>query len=54
VRDDNPFERHTLVLGWPELVDANARKEAWKAICLQLSQSEMVTLALPENPIRRA
>ena len=53
VRDDDPFERHTLVLGWPEIEDANERKAAWKQICLHLSQSDAVRLVLPSAPVRR-
>ena len=52
VRDDNPFERHTLVLGWPNPKDPNERKEQWKLICLQLSQSPAVTLVVPDQPVR--
>jgi hypothetical protein len=53
VRDDDPFTRHTLVLGWPNVDDANQRKEQWKEICLALSQSPQVALVIPPAPIVR-
>ena len=54
IRDDNPFERHTSVIGWPSLEDPNERKEQLKLICLELSQSSQVTLVLPPHPIIKA
>jgi hypothetical protein len=53
VRDDDPFIRHTLVLGWPELEDPAQRKERWVEICLALSQGEGVTLVIPPEPVIR-
>jgi hypothetical protein len=53
VRDDDPFTRHTLVLGWPEAADSNQRKEQWKEICLALSQCPRVELVIPPAPIVR-
>jgi hypothetical protein len=53
VRDDDPFTRHTLVLGWPEVADPNQRKEQWKEICLSLSQCPRVHLVIPPSPITR-
>lgn len=53
VRDDDPFMRHTLVLGWPDVEDPNERKEQWKEICLALSQSLQVALVIPSAPIVR-
>jgi hypothetical protein len=53
VRDDDPFARHTLVLGWPDVDDPNQRKEQWKEICLALSQSLHVALVIPPAPIVR-
>jgi hypothetical protein len=52
LRDDKPFIRHTSVLGWPAINDANERKEAWKEICLALSEAPEVKLAIPPAPIR--
>jgi hypothetical protein len=51
VRDDNPFERHTSVLGWPSSDDPNQTKQLRLAICLQLSQHPDVTLALPKTNV---
>jgi hypothetical protein len=47
VRDDNPFQRHTSVLGWPSPNDPNEAKQLRKLICLELSQHPEVTLAIP-------
>jgi hypothetical protein len=53
VRDDNPFERHSKILGWPEVNDQDKRKEQIKLICLQLSQCDEITLLIPGEPITR-
>jgi hypothetical protein len=53
VRDDDPFARHTSVLGWPDLADLDQRKEQWKEICLALSQCRRVELVIPQSPIVR-
>jgi len=52
IRDDQPFERHTSVVGWPAPTDMNERKERWIEICLELSESPDVKLAIPPGPIR--
>jgi len=52
IRDDQPFIRHTSVLGWPAISDPNERKERWKEICLGLSESPEVELVIPPTPIR--
>ena len=52
IRDDQPFERHTSVVGWPAITDTNERKERWKEICLALSESPEVQLVIPATPIR--
>jgi hypothetical protein len=49
VRDDNPFERHTSVLGWPSAADPNETKQQRLEICFQLSQHPEVTLAIPNS-----
>jgi hypothetical protein len=54
VRDDDPFERHTSVHGWPERDDEDEKKAVWKEICLQLSQSHSAQLVVPTEPITRA
>ena len=51
IRDNNPFERHTSVVGWPDIADANQRKERWKEICLALSESPRVQLVIPPTPV---
>jgi len=52
IRDDQPFARHTSVVGWPAMADVNECKERWKEICLALSESPAVTLSIPSVPIR--
>jgi hypothetical protein len=52
-RDDDPFERHTFVAGWPDPGDDDQRKELRKEICLRLSQCPEVVLGIPTSPIRR-
>lgn len=51
VRDDNPFERHTSVTGWPQTIDDDETKQQWKQICLELSLHPEVKLVVPELPI---
>ena len=51
IRDDNPFKRHTSVIGWPESTDADQRKQLRKQICLELSEDPDIKLILPESPI---
>jgi hypothetical protein len=45
VRDNDPFERHTVVIGWPEIPDEVKRKERWLQIALKLSQSSNLEVA---------
>lgn len=54
MRDDNPFKRHTSVIGWPESADSDERKQLWLDICLALSQDPDVKLVIPETPIIRS
>lgn len=51
VRDDNPFERHSAVVGWPDSKDRNKRKEECKRIGLLLSQCEEIMLVVPAQPL---
>jgi hypothetical protein len=51
IRDNDPFDRHTSVTGWPEGEDAHETKQIWKQICLELSQHPSVNLARPASPI---
>jgi hypothetical protein len=53
IRDDDPFERHTSVVGWPQTADPDERKQQIKQICLELSQDPEVRLAIPVNPVSR-
>ncbi len=39
IRDDDPFERHTVIIGWPAIDDLAERKERWLEIALHLSQA---------------
>ena len=53
LRDDKPFKRHTSVIDWPIGSDAAETKQAWKLICLELSEDPRVSLALPADPVER-
>jgi hypothetical protein len=46
VRDDQPFSRHTSIVGWPIESDENGTKAHWKEICLKLSLDERINLVL--------
>lgn len=50
IRDDNPFTRHTSVVGWPDSADLDERKQERKQICLELSQDLRVKLVIPDSP----
>jgi hypothetical protein len=54
IRDDNPFKRHTSVIGWPKSEDPDERKEQRNLICLELSLDPSVKLVIPESPITRS
>jgi hypothetical protein len=54
IRDDNPFKRHTSVVGWPKPADPDEGKQLRKQICLELSQNPEIKLAIPDNPVTRA
>jgi hypothetical protein len=51
IRDDNPFARHTSVIGWPRSSDPDQRKQQLKDLCLALSQDPEIKLIIPENPV---
>ncbi|HUY81495.1 MAG TPA: hypothetical protein VMU92_07210 [Acidobacteriaceae bacterium] len=53
IRDDDPFERHTSVVGWPNNANPDQRKADVKAICLELSQDPEVKLVIPQKPITK-
>jgi len=51
IRDDDPFERHTIVVGWPDSPDADERKAKTKEICLALCHAPSMNLELPPEVI---
>jgi hypothetical protein len=51
LRDDQGFERHTSVAGWPKADTPDNAKELIKEICLQLSQDSRVRGVAPALPI---
>jgi hypothetical protein len=53
ILDDNPFKRHTSVVGWPNSDDPDQQKQERIEVCLQLSQDPEVKLVVPESPIIR-
>lgn len=44
VRDDNPFQGHTNVVGWPPIADANERKRVWKGIATHLASKSKLEI----------
>ncbi len=51
VRDDDPFERHTIVVGWPDSADDDDRKAKTLEICLALCHAPSMNLELPPEVI---
>jgi len=51
IRDDDPFERHTIVIGWPDSPDEDERKAKTKEICLALCHAPSTNLELPPEVI---
>jgi hypothetical protein len=51
IRDDDPFERHTIVIGWPDSPDDDERKAKTKEICLALCHAPSMNLELPPEVI---
>ena len=47
VRDDQDYERHTNVIGWPVVADDDAKKRLWKHIASELA--DKATLVLPSD-----
>jgi hypothetical protein len=47
IRDDQDYERHTNVIGWPDVEDPDLRKRVWKNIATSLADN--ATLALPTD-----
>jgi hypothetical protein len=54
IRDDNPFKRHSSVIGWPNPADPAARRQERVQISLELSQDSDIKLIVPESPIQSA
>ena len=52
IRDDNPFERHTSVVGWPQDPDKERQKEDIKAICLEISLDSKVRFVAADPPVQ--
>lgn len=46
ILDNKSFERHTSIVGWPDMDDPNQRKECWKEICVKLSESPETKLVI--------
>ena len=51
IRDNDPFDRHTAITGWPRGRNPDETKQIWKQICLELSQDPEIKLQLPDTPI---
>jgi hypothetical protein len=47
IRDDEGYERHTNILGWPDIEDPDTRKRVWKNLATGLADS--AALALPTD-----
>jgi hypothetical protein len=54
VRDDIGFQRHVSVTGWPQMADADERKQRRKEICLQLSLDAAIKLVVPASPVSKS
>jgi hypothetical protein len=50
-RDDDPFPRHTTVVGWSQADDENDRKAKIKEVCVSLSACPEVMLVIAAQPI---
>src|SRR5579862_1085994 len=51
IRDDDPFDRHTIVVGWPDSRDTDERKAKTKEICLALCHAPSMSLEFPPEVI---
>jgi len=54
ILDNDPFLRHTSVVGWPESSDPQSQNELRLQICLELSQDPAIKLTIPESPVTHA
>jgi hypothetical protein len=50
-RDNDPFERHTVVTGWPNPPDPNERKSQIIATCLELCHADSLNMVVLDEPI---
>jgi hypothetical protein len=50
-RDNDPFERHTVVTGWPNPPDPNDRKSQILATCLELCHADSLNMVVLDEPI---
>lgn len=50
-RDNDPFERHTVVTGWPNPPDADDRKSQILATCLDLCHADSLNMVVLDEPI---
>lgn len=50
-RDNDPFERHTVVTGWPKPPDLNDRKSQILATCLELCHADSLKMVVLDEPI---
>lgn len=50
-RDNDPFERHTVITGWPNPSDSNDRKSQILATCLELCHADSLNMVVLEEPI---
>jgi hypothetical protein len=50
-RDNDEFERHTVVTGWPNPSDPDARKPAILAVCLELCHADSINVVALDEPI---
>lgn len=50
-RDNDPFERHTVVTGWPNPSDPDDRKSQILATCLELCHADSLKMVVLDEPI---
>jgi hypothetical protein len=50
-RDNDPFERHTVITGWPNPPDPDDRKSQILATCLELCHADSLNMVVLDEPI---
>ncbi len=50
-RDNDPFERHTVVTGWPNPPNPDDRKSQIAATCLELCHADSLNMVVLDEPI---